>query len=75
MIRINMNTLRILGIGESNDLAAMYLSLAQHGNEVRVFIAEPDFHGVFARLPELTLVWRQRTGLDTDCWQRRSSVT
>ena len=54
-----MNPLRILGIGECNDLAAMYLALAQRGHTVRVFVADPDFHGVFAGLLERTSDWRQ----------------
>lgn len=54
-----MNPLRILGIGECNDLAAMYLALAQRGHAVRVFVADPDFHNVFAGLLERTPDWRR----------------
>ncbi len=54
-----MNPLRILGIGECNDLAAMYLALARRGHAVRVFIADADYHGVFAGLLERTSDWRR----------------
>ena len=55
---MNPRPLRILGIGECNDLAAMYLSLAQRGHAVRVFVADPEFHGVFAGLLPRTPDWR-----------------
>ncbi len=54
-----MTSMRFLGIGESNDLAAMYLALARRGHAVRVFIADPAYHDVFAGLLTRTPDWRR----------------
>ena len=40
--------MRFLGIGETGDLASLYLRLAAEGHEVRIFIKEPLCHGTLA---------------------------
>jgi phosphoribosylamine--glycine ligase len=50
--------MRFLGVGEYNDLAAMYHGLAQDGHEVRVFIADPSCQDVFEGLLQTSLDWR-----------------
>ena len=62
--------MRFLGIGDSADLAALYLSLAKDGHEVRVNIADPLCHGTLAGLiPRVDdwmsqLVWIRAAGDD-----------
>ncbi len=36
--------MRFLGIGESNDLGDMYISLCRAGHEVRVYVSNREFH-------------------------------
>ena len=50
--------MRVLGIGDSMDLGALYLRLLEEGHEVRAFAAEPGcllLHGMIER----TADWRQ----------------
>jgi phosphoribosylamine---glycine ligase len=54
--------MRFLGIGNSNDLAAMYYGLAQRGHEVRVFVRDPDYAEVFTGLLQFTPSWEQELG-------------
>jgi phosphoribosylamine--glycine ligase len=53
---------RFLGIGESNDLAAMYHGLAQRGHEVRVFVEDPTCRDIFAGMLEQTDDWERELG-------------
>lgn len=50
--------MRILGIGETCDLAAMYRRLARAGHEVRVFVGDAQAHDVFAGLLDRVDDWR-----------------
>lgn len=54
--------MRYLGIGDTNDLAAMYLGLAQRGHEVRVFVRDPAYRGVFKGLLSFTDNWQHQLG-------------
>lgn len=54
--------MRFLGIGDSNDLAAMYLGLAQRGHEVRVCVRKPQYQDVFKGLLEFTDDWERELG-------------
>ena len=54
--------MRFLGIGESNDLAAMYHGLAQRGHEVRVFVEDPACRDIFAGMLEQTDDWQRELG-------------
>jgi phosphoribosylamine--glycine ligase len=54
--------MRFLGIGESNDLAAMYHGLAARGHEVRVFIEDPACSDVFAGMLDIVGDWRAELG-------------
>ncbi|RZJ11000.1 MAG: phosphoribosylamine--glycine ligase, partial [Acidovorax sp.] len=40
--------MRFLGVGDTNDLAAMYWGLARRGHDVRVFVRDPAYRDVFA---------------------------
>jgi phosphoribosylamine--glycine ligase len=53
---------RFLGIGESNDLGAMYHGLQQRGHEVRVFIEDESSRDVYGGMLELTPDWRAELG-------------
>jgi phosphoribosylamine--glycine ligase len=50
--------MRFLGIGETCDLGALYLSLQAEGHEVRVAVTEPDAQGTLAGLVPTTADWR-----------------
>jgi phosphoribosylamine--glycine ligase len=49
---------RFLGIGESNDLAAMYHGLARRGHEVKVFVGDAASSDVYAGMLEFTQDWQ-----------------
>lgn len=51
--------LRILGVGETCDLGALYLSLLREGHEVRVAISEPAARGTLAGLCPHLHDWRE----------------
>lgn len=50
--------MRFLGIGESNDLGAMYHGLARRGHEVKVFVEQEGCRDVFAGMLDFTSDWR-----------------
>ena len=54
--------MRFLGIGESNDLAAMYHALASRGHEVRVFVEDPACRDVYGGMLDLTDDWAADLG-------------
>ena len=47
--------MRFLGVGESNDLAAMYHGLARRGHEVKVFVQEEASRDVHSGMLHFTL--------------------
>ena len=49
--------MRFLGIGDSNDLGAMYYGLAQRGHEVKVFVQDEASRDVYAGMLEFTADW------------------
>jgi phosphoribosylamine--glycine ligase len=53
---------RVLGIGESNDLGDLYRRLAGRGHEVRVFISDEACQGVLAGIVARTPDWRGELG-------------
>ena len=54
--------MRYLGIGEYNDLGAMYLGLAAQGHEVRVFVEHESSRDVYAGLLDFTTDWQAELG-------------
>lgn len=54
--------MRFLGIGESNDLAAMYHGLVQRGHEVKVFVGDEASRDVYAGMLEFSPDWRAELG-------------
>ena len=54
--------MRVLGIGETNDLAAMYLALQEHGHEVKVYIRDEACHDVYAGLLQRVPDWSAELG-------------
>ncbi|MBG9390178.1 phosphoribosylamine--glycine ligase [Caenimonas aquaedulcis] len=54
--------MRVLGIGEYNDLAATYHGLAQRGHEVKVFVADPACRDVFEGMLDFTPDWQRELG-------------
>ena len=50
--------MRFLGVGETCDLGALYLSLQAEGHEVKVFVSEPEARGTLAGLVERSADWR-----------------
>lgn len=54
--------MRFLGIGEYNDLAAMYYGLQQRGHEVRVFVGDPACDDVYQGMLTFTDDWERELG-------------
>lgn len=54
--------MRILGIGDCNDLAAMYGGMQARGHDVRVFVGDPACHDVFGGMLTRTHDWQQELG-------------
>jgi len=54
--------MRILGIGECNDLAAMHHGFARRGHAVRVFVEDPAYRDVHAGLLDFTDDWQRELG-------------
>jgi phosphoribosylamine--glycine ligase len=50
--------MRFLGVGETCDLGALYLSLQAEGHEVRVAVSDPDAQGTLAGMVERSANWR-----------------
>jgi phosphoribosylamine---glycine ligase len=51
--------MRFLAIGDTCDMASMYVRLAEQGHEVRIFVSEPGCHDVLAGMVARTPDWRQ----------------
>ncbi len=49
--------MRFLGIGDSNDLGALYMRIAAAGHEVRVHVGDPEGRGKLAGLVEQVADW------------------
>jgi phosphoribosylamine--glycine ligase len=54
--------MRFLGVGDYNSLGDMYLQLARAGHEVRVFVGEPEAHGILRGLITRCDDWRRELG-------------
>ncbi|HEY6910238.1 MAG TPA: phosphoribosylglycinamide synthetase C domain-containing protein [Myxococcales bacterium] len=54
--------MRILGVGDSNDLGDLYRRLQKSGHEVRVHIADESCHEVLAGIVERISDWRSELG-------------
>lgn len=61
--------MRFLGIGECNDLGALYHGLAAQGHEVRVFIEQEDARDVYGGMLEFTSDWQKELGWLHDAGQ------
>ena len=62
--------MRILGIGEGNELAAMYHGFAQRGHEVRVFVGDEAYRDVHAGLLDFTADWQRELGWVRDAGEQ-----
>src|SRR5918993_254598 len=51
--------MRFLGIGDTCDLAALYLKLAEDGHEVRVSVTEPMCQDILVGMVEHTPEWQR----------------
>lgn len=54
--------MRFLGIGDYNDLGAMYHGLARRGHEVRVSVANPAYRDVYGGMLDFTDDWQAELG-------------
>ena len=54
--------MRVLGVGESNDLGDLYRRLILGGHQVRVFASDPDCAGVLEGIVPRTADWRAELG-------------
>jgi phosphoribosylamine--glycine ligase len=54
--------MRILGIGEYNDLATMYDGMARRGHEVKVQVADPACRDVYEGMLDFTSDWQRELG-------------
>ena len=54
--------MRYLGIGEYNDLGALYLGLATQGHEVRVFVEHEASRDVYGGMLDFTADWQAELG-------------
>lgn len=54
--------MRFLGVGEYNDLAAMYHGLVMRGHEVRVFVEDEACRDVFGGMLDFTHDWQAELG-------------
>jgi phosphoribosylamine--glycine ligase len=54
--------MRFLGIGEYNDLAAMYHGLARRGHQVRVHVEDPSCRDIHAGMLDFTDDWQDELG-------------
>lgn len=54
--------MRILGIGDYADLAAMYSRLTQQGHEVRVWVEDEAYRGIHRGLLQFTNDWQAELG-------------
>ena len=54
--------MRYLGIGEHNDLGALYLGLAAQGHEVRVFVEDEASRDVYGGMLDFTADWQAELG-------------
>jgi phosphoribosylamine--glycine ligase len=51
--------MRFLAIGDTCDMASMYVRLTEQGHELRIFISEPGCHDVLAGMVPRTPDWKQ----------------
>ncbi|MDB5869580.1 MAG: phosphoribosylglycinamide synthetase [Polaromonas sp.] len=54
--------MRFLGIGDCNDLGALYHGLAARGHEVRVFVAQEASRDVYGGMLDFTADWQAELG-------------
>lgn len=54
--------MRFLGIGQTNDLAAMYRGLMRRGHEVRVHVENAAYRDIFAGMLDFTEDWQAELG-------------
>src|SRR5436309_15442989 len=51
--------MRFLAIGDTCDMASMYLRLTEQGHEVRIFVSEPGCHDVLLGMVPRVPDWKQ----------------
>ena len=52
--------MRVLGIGDYGDLGDLYAQLVARGHQVRMSIADPAYHDVYAGMVERVSDWRAK---------------